>query len=108
MKKFPWDCGDCPLLASWDMSCDDMTYKCLWSKRQIDDCDRYLSDVCPMEKHDEEIRADARRKCGEELLTIINEKPCGIEKKNLWLISQIKHFCFGVPRICDVIEGDAE
>ena len=55
MKKFPWDCGDCPLLASWDMSCDDITYKCLWSKRQIDDCDRYRSDACPMEKHDKEV-----------------------------------------------------
>lgn len=56
MKKFPWDCGDCPLLLGWDMSCDDMTYKCLWSKRQIDDCDRHMSDVCPMEQHDKELR----------------------------------------------------
>lgn len=54
-----------------------------------------------LDKHDSEIRADERRKCGEELLKVINEKPYGTEKNNLWLISQIRHFCFGVPRICD-------
>lgn len=58
-----------------------------------------------LEEHDKEIRADERRKCGEELLKRINEKECGIEKKNLWLISQIKNICFDIPRICDM-EGE--
>lgn len=49
----------------------------------------------------EDIKKEAKEECGEELLKIINEKPYGTEKNNWWLISQIKHFCFGVPRICD-------
>lgn len=63
---------------------------------------------CPVDKAnmdiiEAEIRNDAKKECGEALLKIINEKPYGTEKHNLWLISQIRHFCFGVPRICDEI-----
>lgn len=47
------------------------------------------------------IRADERRKCGEELLNVIEYRPFGTEKRNLWLLSQIKHICFEIPRICD-------
>ena len=60
-----------------------------------------------LKEHDAEIRADERRKCGEELLKRINEKECGMEKKDLWLISQINNICFDIPRICD-LEGGAE
>ena len=55
MRKFPWDCNDCPMLKTYDMSIDDLTHICLWSKKQIDDCDRYKSEECPMEKHDIEL-----------------------------------------------------
>lgn len=58
-KRFPWDCGGCPMLHTYDLSVDDLTYRCLWSKCQIDDCDRYKSADCPMEEHDKEIRAKA-------------------------------------------------
>ena len=60
MNKFPWNCGECPMLHTYDLSIDDLTHICLWSKSQIDDCDRYKSAECPMEKHDEEIRAEER------------------------------------------------
>lgn len=72
------------------------------------DCDCRECAEKLIKEYEDAIRADGKRECGEELLTIINEKPCGTEKKNLWLISQIKHFCFGVPRICDEIEGETE
>lgn len=55
MKKFPWDCNDCPMLHTYDMSIDDLTHICWWSKEQIDDCDRYQSAECPLEKHDSEL-----------------------------------------------------
>lgn len=54
-NKFPWNCGDCPMLKTYDMSIDDLTHICLWSKKQIDDCDRYKSAECPLEKHDVEL-----------------------------------------------------
>lgn len=59
MNKFPWNCGECPLLQSYDLSVDDLTYVCLWSKAQIDDCDRYKSAQCPLEEHDAKVRAEA-------------------------------------------------
>lgn len=65
MIKFPWDCKDCPLLHTYDLSVDDLTHVCLWSKAQVDDCDTYISAMCPLEKHDLEIRADERRKFAE-------------------------------------------
>lgn len=46
---------------------------------------------------------DIRREVGNELLSVIKEKQYGTEKHNLWLISQIKHICFGEKRICDII-----
>lgn len=55
-----------------------------------------------------EIRADERRKCGEELLNVIEYKPFGTEKYDLWLLSQIKHICFGILRICDEKEQKNE
>ena len=74
------------------------------AKQQIEcaDCARQ---ICVADE--DRIRADERRKCGEELLKRINEKECGIEKKDLWLISQINNICFDIPRICD-LEGGAE
>lgn len=54
-NKFPWNCGDCPMLKTYDMSIDDLTHICLWSKKQIDDCDRYKSSECPLDKHDAEL-----------------------------------------------------
>lgn len=54
-----------------------------------------------VDEYEERIRKEAKEECGEELLKIINEKPYGTEKNDWWLISQIRHFCFGVPRICD-------
>ena len=54
-NKFPWNCGDCPMFKTYDMSIDDLTHICLWSKKQIDDCDRYKSAECPLEKHDTEL-----------------------------------------------------
>lgn len=54
-NKFPWNCGDCPMLKTYDMSIDDLTHVCLWNKKQIDDCDRYKSAECPLEKHDSEL-----------------------------------------------------
>ena len=54
-NKFPWNCGECPMLKTYDMSIDDLTHICLWSKKQIDDCDRYRSAECPLEKHDSEL-----------------------------------------------------
>lgn len=70
MNKFPWNCGECPMLRTYDLSIDDLTYICLWSKSQIDDCDRHKSAECPMEKHDEEIRVDEREKVIEEVLKL--------------------------------------
>lgn len=53
------------MLHTHDLSVDDLTYRCMWSKRVIDDCDRYKSANCPMEERDSEIRADERRKFAE-------------------------------------------
>ena len=43
------------MLKTYDMSIDDLTHICLWSKKQIDDCDRYKSAECPLAKHDVEL-----------------------------------------------------
>lgn len=82
MIKFPWDCKDCPLLHTYDLSVDDLTHVCLWSKAQIDDCDRYKFAKCPLEKHDLEIRADERRKFAEDVLQEIQERADYYKNKN--------------------------
>lgn len=84
MNKFPWNCGECPMLHTYDLSIDDLTHVCLWSKSQIDDCDKYKSAECPMEKHDDEIRINERAKAIDEytevLRPLISELRNAIEK----------------------------
>lgn len=63
------------MLRSYDLSVDDWTYVCLWSKTQIDDCDRYKSAECPLEKHDVQIRADTIDEC----IKVISEADVDIE-----------------------------
>lgn len=62
-KRFPWDCGNCPMLDEYDSFIDGLTYRCLLSKCVIKDYDRYRSANCPMEEHDKEIRAKAIEDC---------------------------------------------
>lgn len=73
MIKFPWDCTECPLLHTYDLSVDDLTHICLWNKNQIDDCDRHKYSECPLEKHELAIRADERAKTIEEFKSKIKE-----------------------------------
>lgn len=114
MSREPKLCCNCLHCARWQkkdgIECHcDLTDKYLGYLDVMDEdnnCKHWEKEIkWDLEKeHDEKIRADERRKCGEELLKRINEKECGIEKKNLWLISQIKNICFDIPRICD-LEG---
>lgn len=87
-KKFPWDCEGCPMLASWDMSADDITYKCLWSKNQIDECDRWKYAECPLEKHD----TDIRNKTIEEMaIRLLNEMDnMNIQRTVMDVVKQMK------------------
>lgn len=72
-NKFPWNCGDCPMLKTYDMSIDDLTHICLWSKKQIDDCDRYKSVECPLEKHDADLLDKVAKKLKAKYPPYFNE-----------------------------------
>lgn len=98
-KKFPWDCEGCPMLASWDMSADDITYKCLWSKNQIDECDRWKYAECPLEKHDTDIRNKTIAPFEREIENLNRAE---------WTEQNLACFVFRIQEIIEQMKGDAK
>lgn len=60
-KRFPWDCGNCPNLVTYDLLFSGLTYRCVWSKSKISHYERHKSTNCPMEEHDREVKEDELR-----------------------------------------------